>query len=144
MTLRGLKPLMKNLFVLATLTLSLNAFATDLACFMDRPLITPNGAKTAVVITGVDATGPAIGEYRVRMTLPDQNTMNNFELNTAGTEYEAGFSNECDNEYTITFPAKAFKTLIEDDPTTAPIRGKVFYSDSEGTKSNSAITCRRL
>jgi len=127
---------MKNLFVFAALSLSLNAFATDLACFMDRPLITPNGTKTAVVINNVDGD--------VEMTLPDQNKMHNFELNAAGTEYEAGFSNECDNEYTITFPAKAFKTLIEDDPATTPIRGKVFYSDSDGTKSNTTIVCRRI
>ena len=127
---------MKNLFVLATLSISLNAFATDLACFMDRPLITPNGTKTAFVINNVDGD--------VEMTLPDQNTMNNFELNAAGIQYEAGFSNECDNEYTIAFPARAFKTLTEDDPTTTPIRGKVFYSDSEGTKSSTTIVCRRL
>ena len=103
---------------------------------MDRPLITPNGTKTAFVINNVDGD--------VEMTLPDQNTMNNFELNAAGTQYEAGFSNECDNEYTIAFPARAFKTLTEDDPTTTPIRGKVFYSDSEGTKSSTTIVCRRL
>ena len=103
---------------------------------MDRPLITPNGTKTAFVINRVDGD--------VEMSLPDQNTMTKFELNAAGTQYEAGFSNECDNEYTIAFPARAFKSLIEDDPTTAPICGKVFYSDSEGTKSSTTIVCRRL
>jgi hypothetical protein len=127
---------MKNLFLFATLSLSLNAFATDLACFTDRPLITPNGTKTAFVINNVD------GE--VETTLPDQNTLNKFELNATGTQFEASFSNECDNEYIIAFPARAFKTLIEDDPTTTPIRGKVSYSDSAGTKSNSTIVCRRL
>jgi len=57
---------------------------------------------------------------------------------------QAGFSNECDNEYTVSFPAKQFKSFVEDDPTTTPMRGRIDYSDSDGGKSKATMICRRI
>jgi|GEM_PF-5571911 len=131
-----------KLLLLATAFLSLNALAVDVACFTDRPLTTPNEKVTAVVLTNID--GPDMGEYALRATLPDQDTLVAFELSADGKEMQAGFSNQCDNEYTISFPAKQFKSFTEDDPTIAPMRGRIDYTDSDGGKSAVTMICRRI
>lgn len=131
-----------KLLLLASVFVSLNALAVDVACFTDRPLTTPNGKVTAVVLTNID--GPDMGEYALRATLPDQNTLVAFELSADGKEMQAGFSNECDNLYTVSFPANQFKSFTEDDPTITPMRGRIDYTDAADGKSTVTMLCRRI
>jgi hypothetical protein len=132
---------MKMLF-LATVLVSLNVFAVDVACFTDNPLSTANGKVTAVVLNNID--GPDMGEYALSASLPDQNTLVAFELSADGKEMQAGFSNECDNMYTVFFPAKQFKSFTESDPTVTPMRGRIEYSDANGDESSVKMICRRI
>lgn len=131
-----------KMLLLASALVSFSALAVDVACFTDRPLTTPNGKVTAVVLNNID--GPDMGESALRASLPDQNTLVAFELSADGKEMQAGFSNECDNEYTISFPAKQFKSFTVDDPTVTPMRGRIDYTDSDGGKSTVTMICRRI
>ncbi len=128
---------MKNLVITLLLTTSFHALATDLACFTKKPLKTGSGKVSAMVLRNIESD-------ELEATLPDQNTLSPFAVTEGGKTVEATFSNECDNAYTVTFPAEDFQKLMADEDSLDELSGTAHYGDSGGASSTTGLTCRPL
>jgi hypothetical protein len=126
---------MKYMQILIVLLSTSSVWAADLACFTDKPLKTSNGDVSAIVLNNIEKS-----ESDLRSSLPDQGAMTGFELSTDGKVKSAGFSNECDNEYDITFGAAQLDAVIAGKIDS--IRGKVKYDGADDIKSEVSMTCR--
>jgi hypothetical protein len=123
---------MKLLMILAVSAFTSGAFATDLKCRVDRAFETSVGNVAIVNFTQIEGT-----EFQVKSDLPDQSTMTAFEI--ANGVASAGFSNECDNEYEVIFPAKRFEKVIAGEKRS--IVGKIKYTSADNEKFAAKLLC---
>lgn len=131
---------MKVVLSLVVLLVSAQTRAVDIACFTERPLVTSFGNVTAMVFEGVEIPEDADDLGDLESSLPDQNALTPFS--PAGGNYSASFSNECDNEYTVSFPARAFRALVEGS--NDEIRGTIRYKGADDVSSSAQLRCRPL
>lgn len=126
---------MKTLLFAALVLATPFVHAITVECKTHTPLKTSNGDVTAFTLTNIEGD-----QSKLTSSLPDQNTLEAFSTDENNSLHvKASFSNECDNQYEVSFLSLNF--FATKAYGSGAIFGRVTYSSADGVASSAQIFC---